>query len=309
MLEYSDFIKKNNKSNLNDLKEKVFSLIITIISFLCIIVLAFIIFFIIKESIPILKHIGIYNFVFGRVWRPLAFGVSESYGIFYIILSTIYTAMLSTLISLFIGIGFSIFLVFAANDFVRSFSLSLMDLIVAVPSVIYGFIGLVIIVKFFEHIPILNMSAGESVLAASLLLSFMILPFIISTVTESMMMLKKDYNNVSLSLGIDKWYMISELILPNSKNAILVGFILAVSRALGETMAVMMVIGNSLVFPRLLGKAETIASLIALEIGMAEVKSLHYSALFASGAILMVTLSIINISVHFLRKYLLKLEL
>lgn len=309
MLEYSDIIKKNNKSNLNDLKEKLFSLIITIISFLCIIVLAFIIFFIIKESIPILKHIGIYNFVIGKVWRPLAFGVSESYGIFYIILSTIYTAMLSTLISLFIGIGFSIFLVFAANDFVRSFSLSLMDLIVAVPSVIYGFIGLVIIVKCFEHIPMLNMSAGESVLAASLLLSFMILPFIISTVTESMMMLKKDYNNVSLSLGIDKWYMISELILPNSKNAIFIGFILAVSRALGETMAVMMVIGNSLVFPRLLGKAETIASLIALEIGMAEVKSLHYSALFASGAILMVTLSIINISVHFLRKYLLKLEL
>ena len=141
MLEYSDFIKKNNKSNLNDLKEKFFSFVITIISFLCIIVLAFIIFFIIKESIPILKHIGIYDFVFGKVWRPLAFGVSESYGIFYIILSTIYTAMLSTFISLFIGIGFSIFLVFAANDFVRSFSLSLMDLIVAVPSVIYGFIS------------------------------------------------------------------------------------------------------------------------------------------------------------------------
>ncbi|PCG20435.1 hypothetical protein KQ44_10785 [Brachyspira sp. G79] len=284
-----------------------FSLFITIVSFLCIIVLAFIIFFIVKESIPILKHIGIYNFVFGKVWRPLAFGVSESYGIFYIILATIYTAMLSTLISLFIGIGFSIFLVFIANDFVRSFSLSLMDLIVAVPSVIYGFIGLVIIVKFFERV--LNMSAGESVLAASILLSFMILPFIISTVTESMIVLKKSYNNVSISLGVDKWYMVLKLILPNSKNAILVGFILAVSRALGETMAVMMVIGNSLVFPRLLGKAETIASLIALEIGMAEVKSMHYSALFASGAVLMITLSIINIFVHFLKKYLLKLEL
>ena len=302
MLEYS----YNNKSNI---KETVFSLFIKLISFLSIMLLAFIIFFIIKESIPILKHIGLYNFVFGKVWRPLAFGVSESYGIFYIILATIYTAFLSTLISLFIGIGFSIFLTFIANDFVRSFSLSLMDLIVAVPSVIYGFIGLVIIVKFFEHIPILNMSAGESVLAASILLSFMILPFIISTITESMMILKKSYNDVSISLGIDKWYMVSELILPNSKNAVLVGFILAISRALGETMAVMMVIGNSLVSPTLLGKAETIASLIALEIGMSEVRSLHYSALFASGAILMLTLSIINIAVHFLRKYLLKLEL
>ena len=307
MLEYSNILK-NNKSNLN-LKEIIFSIFIKLISFLCIMVLAFIIFFIVKESIPILKHTGIYDFVFGKVWRPLAFGVSESYGIFYIILATIYTAFLATFISLFIGIGFSIFLVFIANDFLRSFSLSLMDLIVAVPSVIYGFIGLVIIVKFFEHLPILNMSAGESVLAASILLSFMIIPFIISTITESMMILKKSYNDVSISLGIDKWYMVSELILPNSKNAVLVGFILAISRALGETMAVMMVIGNSLVSPTLLGKAETIASLIALEIGMSEVRSLHYSALFASGAILMLTLSIINISVHFLRKYLLKLEL
>lgn len=307
MLEYSNILK-NNKSNLN-LKEIIFSIFIKLISFLCIMVLAFIIFFIVKESIPILKHTGIYDFVFGKVWRPLAFGVSESYGIFYIILATIYTAFLATFISLFIGIGFSIFLVFIANDFLRSFSLSLMDLIVAVPSVIYGFIGLVIIVKFLEHLPILNMSAGESVLAASILLSFMIIPFIISTITESMMILKKSYNDVSISLGIDKWYMVSELILPNSKNAVLVGFILAISRALGETMAVMMVIGNSLVFPTLLGKAETIASLIALEIGMSEVRSLHYSALFASGAILMLTLSIINIAVHFLRKYLLKLEL
>ena len=305
MLEYFNIIK-NKKSNL---REIIFSIFVKLVSFLCIIILAFIIFFIIKESIPILRHIGIYNFVFGKVWRPLAFGVSESYGIFYIILATIYTAFLATLISLFIGIGFSIFIVFIANNFFRSFSLSLMDLIVAVPSVIYGFIGLVIIVKFFEHIPILNMSAGESVLAASILLSFMILPFIISTITESMMILKKSYNDISLSLGIDKWYMVYELILPNSKNAILVGFILAISRALGETMAVMMVIGNSLVFPKLLGKAETIASLIALEIGMSEVKSLHYSALFASGAILMVALSIINISIHFLKKYLLKLEL
>ena len=307
MLEYSNILK-NNKSNLN-LKEIIFSIFIKLISFLCIMVLAFIIFFIVKESIPILKHTGIYDFVFGKVWRPLAFGVSENYGIFYIILATIYTAFLATFISLFIGIGFSIFLVFIANDFLRSFSLSLMDLIVAVPSVIYGFIGLVIIVKFLEHLPILNMSAGESVLAASILLSFMIIPFIISTITESMMILKKSYNDVSISLGIDKWYMVSELILPNSKNAVLVGFILAISRALGETMAVMMVIGNSLVFPTLLGKAETIASLIALEIGMSEVRSLHYSALFASGAILMLTLSIINIAVHFLRKYLLKLEL
>lgn len=306
-MEYLNFIR--NKNLINKSNEIIFSLLIKLFSFVCIILLAFIIFFIIKESIPLFNKVGILNFVLGKVWRPLTFvssnNLNESYGIFNIIIATLYTAFLSTFISLFIGIGFSIFIVFMVNKSVRFFIMLIMDLIVAIPSVIYGFIGLVIIVKFFEK---LSMPAGESVLAASLLLSFMIVPFIASTVSESMILINKKYKDISLTLGVDKWYMILNLILPSSKNAILVGFILSVSRAMGETMAVMMVIGNSLVFPKLLGKAETIASLIALEIGTAEVKSLHYSALFASGAILMLSLSIINIAVYFLRKYLLKLE-
>lgn len=305
-----EFLSSIYKKNfINKIGEIIFSLLIKLFSFVCIILLAFIIFFIIKESVPLFNKVGILNFVLGKVWRPLTFAISnnlnESYGIFNIIIATLYTAFLSTFISLFIGIGFSIFIVFMANKFVRFFIMPIMDLIVAIPSVIYGFIGLVIIVKFFEK---LSMPAGESVLAASLLLSFMIVPFIASTVSESMILINKKYKDISLTLGVDKWHMILNLILPSSKNAILVGFILSVSRAMGETMAVMMVIGNSLVFPKLLGKAETIASLIALEIGTAEVKSLHYSALFASGAILMLSLSIINIAVYFLRKYLLKLE-
>ena len=305
-----EFLSSIYKKNfINKIGEIIFSLLIKLFSFVCIILLAFIIFFIIKESVPLFNKVGILNFVLGKVWRPLTFSISnnlnESYGIFNIIIATLYTAFLSTFISLFIGIGFSIFIVFIANKSVQFFIMPIMDLIVAIPSVIYGFIGLVIIVKFFEK---LSMPAGESVLAASLLLSFMIVPFIASTVSESMILINKKYKDISLTLGVDKWYMILNLILPSSKNAILVGFILSVSRAMGETMAVMMVIGNSLVFPKLLGKAETIASLIALEIGTAEVKSLHYSALFASGAILMLSLSIINIAIYFLRKYLLKLE-
>ena len=306
-----EFLSSIYKKNfINKIVEIIFSLLIKLFSFVCIILLAFIIFFIIKESVPLFNKVGILNFVLGKVWRPLTFSISnnlnESYGIFNIIIATLYTAFLSTFISLFIGIGFSIFIVFMANKSIRFFIMPIMDLIVAIPSVIYGFIGLVIIVKFFEKLYYARGRVGFSL--GSLLLSFMIVPFIASTVSESMILINKKYKDISLTLGVDKWYMILNLILPSSKNAILVGFILSVSRAMGETMAVMMVIGNSLAFPKLLGKAETIASLIALEIGTAEVKSLHYSALFASGAILMLSLSIINITVYFLRKYLLKLE-
>lgn len=116
-MEYLNFIR--NKNLINKSNEVIFSLLIKLFSFVCIILLAFIIFFIIKESIPLFNKIGILNFIFGKVWRPLTFVSSknlvESYGIFNIIIATLYTAFLSTFISLFIGIGFSIFIVFIAN--------------------------------------------------------------------------------------------------------------------------------------------------------------------------------------------------
>ncbi|HBK85650.1 MAG TPA: phosphate ABC transporter permease subunit PstC, partial [Firmicutes bacterium] len=98
----------------------------------------------------------------------------------------------------------------------------------------------------------------------------------------------------SSALGVSKWYMVTELILPASRKSILVSMALAIGRAMGETMAVMMVIGNSTKFPTLLGKAQTIPALIALEMGMVEVNSLHYHALYAAGLVLMLLLFAIN---------------
>ena len=159
--------------------------------------------------------------------------------------------------------------------------------------------GLVIIVKFFEK---LGRASGESVLSGGILLSIMILPFMIDTCEETMSNIKKRYENSSKALGVSKWYMVSELILPASIKSIFIALILALGRALGETMAVMMVIGNAPIFPHLLGKAQTISSLIALEMGMVEVGGLHYNALFASGLVLMIMILAINIFINFFRK-------
>ena len=103
-------------------------------------------------------------------------------------------------------------------------------------------------------------------------------------------------------MGVSKWYMVSEMVLPLSTKTIIISIILSTGRAMGETMAVMMVIGNAPIFPKLLGKAQTISSLIALEMGMTEVGSLHYSALFASGFILMMMIFCINILINYLKK-------
>ena len=178
------------------------------------------------------------------------------------------------------------------NRNVKRLIRGIVDILAGVPSVIYGFVGLLVVVKFFEVN--LSLASGESVLSGGIVLSVMLLPFIVSTCDESMEKIYREYSQSSRALGVSKSYMIRNLLLPASKRSILASVVLALGRGMGETMAVMMVIGNAPIVPRLLGKAQTIPSLIALEMGMAEVGSLHYHALFASGFVLMIMLLIIN---------------
>lgn len=238
------------------------------------------------------------EFVFGRRWKPVSAN-GQYLGILPIILATIYVSFTAVFIALPIGIGCSIFLSCVLPIKIRNIVKPYIDILAGVPSVIYGFMGLVILVKIFEK---LGMTSGETVLAGGLLLSVMILPFVISVCEETMGEIRKKYERISETMGVSKWYMVSEIILPLSIKSIIISMILSLGRAMGETMAVMMVIGNAPIFPRLLGKAQTISSLIALEMGMAEVGSLHYSALFASGFILMIMIFFINIFVNYLRK-------
>lgn len=268
---------------------------VTLISFL---VISFIIIFILKESLPLFKELGVKEFVLGRRWKPVS-ASGQYLGILPIILATLYVSFTAVFIALPIGIGCSIFLSCVLPVKIRNIVKPYIDILAGVPSVIYGFMGLVILVKIFEK---LGMTSGETVLTGGLLLSVMILPFVISVCEETMGEIRKKYEKISDAMGISKWYMVSEIILPLSIKSIIISMILSLGRAMGETMAVMMVIGNAPIFPRLLGKAQTISSLIALEMGMAEVGSLHYNALFASGFILMIMIFFINILVNYLRK-------
>lgn len=278
--------------------DRIFSFIIKLLALLSSLTILFVLFFILKESLPVFKDVSLFKFILGNTWRPLSNPPSIS--ILPIILGTIYISLLSIVIALPIGVGCSLFLVFNVPKGLKSLLKAIIDILTGIPSVVYGFIGLLTIVKFFERH--FFMSSGESVLAGGILLSIMILPFIISTCEESMQKIKDRYESQARALGVSKWYMISKLILPCAKRSILASVILALGRAMGETMAVMMVIGNSPIMPRLLGKAQTIPSLIALEVGTAQVNSLHYHGLFASGLILMVLLLIINAILYFVKK-------
>lgn len=272
------------------IREKIFEILIKMLTLFSVLILAFVVIFIFKESLTFFKEVSLLKFITGRKWNPL--GPPEELSILNIIRGTLYVSLVAIAIALPIGIGTAVVLSCYTNRNVKRLIRGIVDILAGVPSVIYGFVGLLVVVKFFEVN--LSLASGESVLSGGIVLSVMLLPFIVSTCDESMEKIYREYSQSSRALGVSKSYMIRNLLLPASKRSILASVVLALGRGMGETMAVMMVIGNAPIVPRLLGKAQTIPSLIALEMGMAEVGSLHYHALFASGFVLMIMLLIIN---------------
>lgn len=278
--------------------ERFFSFLCRIAAYFTVFILAFIIFFIARESTAALREIPLLDFLFGTNWQPTK--TPPQIEILPMIAATLSVSFLAILIALPIGVGTAVFLAVILNKKLRKIFDPFVDILAGIPSVVYGLLGFVVIVKSFEKY--FQFSSGESVLAGGILLSIMVLAYIISTVKESMLLILEKYELSSKALGISKWHMIRYLILPAAKKSIIAALILAFGRAVGETMAVMMVIGNSPLMPKLLGRAQTIPALIALEMGGAQLNSLHYHSLFAAGLFLMLILFVVNILFYYLKE-------
>lgn len=283
---------------MNRTLEKLFSTLCRLFAGLSALLLFLVIVFIARESLQIFREVNFLDFISGVNWNPLA--PEPQAGILPMILGTVYVSVVALLISLPIGIGCALELAALENQRLKSFCTSLLGVLAGIPSVIYGFIGLLVVVKFLEKN--LRLAAGESILSGGIVLAVMVLPYIISSAAETMEQIYAQYKEASLALGVSKSYLLRRLILPNAKGAVLTALILAFSRAMGETMAVMLVIGNSPLLPRLLGKGETIPALIALEIGTAGLGSLHYHALFTAGFVLMLLLIFLNALFYLLKR-------
>lgn len=280
-------------------KNRIFSGVILAMTILTVLILAFVIYFIVKEALPTFQEVKLTDFLFGQRWMPIAYTGEVSFGIFNFIMATLYVSFVALVIAVFVGLGAAVFLSCVASERMRGILYPFVDLLAGIPSVIYGFIGLAILVKYFIR---LGIPTGSCVLAAGILLAVMLLPFLVSSCSETMLKVKETYLPAAEAMGISKWYTIATIVLPASWKNILMSMILAIGRAMGETMAVMMVMGNANLFPRLLGKSESIASVIALEMGTAVVDSTHYHALYAAGMVLMILLFVINLVIMFLRE-------
>lgn len=283
-----------------------FSALLCALTALTVLTLAFVIYFIVQEALPTFEEVPLREFLFGRRWMPIDYtGAGASFGIFNFIMGTLSVSLIAMLLASLVGFGAAVFLSCAAGARTRAVLYPLIDLLAGIPSVVYGFVGLLVLVRLFLKA---GVHTGSCVLAAGILLAVMLLPYLVSSCSETILKAKERYLPAADALGISPWYTVAAVILPASWKNILLSMVLAIGRAMGETMAVMMVMGNANLFPTLLGKGESIAAVIALEMGTAVVGSTHYHALYAAGLVLMVLLFIINVGITLLRDRLLRRE-
>ncbi|HNP49962.1 MAG TPA: phosphate ABC transporter permease subunit PstC, partial [Bacteroidia bacterium] len=203
------------------------------------------------------------------------------------------------LFALPIGIATSIYMAEVANEKVRKILKPIIELLAGIPSVVYGFFGLIVIVPLIHDV--FNLPVGETALAGSIVLAIMALPTIITVSEDAIRNTPRSMKEASLALGANRWQTIHRVVLPYSMSGITAAAILGIGRAIGETMAVLMVTGNAAVMPHsLLQPVRTIPATIAAELGEAPQGGVHYKALFALGCILFILTLVINLWVEYI---------
>ena len=237
------------------------------------------------------------NFVSGREWFPTAQPAAQM-GVLPLILGTLWVSFGAIMIALPLGLATAIYMAEIADDKVRKVLKPVIELLAGIPSVVYGFFGLIIIVPLIQRI--FNLPVGETGLAGSIILGIMALPTIITISEDALRNTPRDMKEASLALGASKWQTIYRVVLPYSSSGISAAAILGIGRAIGETMAVLMVTGNASIIPHtFLEPLRTIPATIAAELGEAPQGGLHFQALFALGCILFIMTLIINLAVEF----------
>ena len=290
---------------MNAWKEKLMQGVFFIAACTSVLAVALICVFLFINGVPAMKEIGFAKFLTGTVWRPN----NDIYGIFPMIMGSIYVTAGAILIGVPIGILTSVFMAKYCPKQIYPVLKGATELLAGIPSVIYGFFGLVVMVpairefgKTLRQAGILHKGGdGNSILTASLLLGMMILPTIIGVTESNIRAVPSQYYEGSLALGATHEQSIFKVVLPAAKSGVIAGVVLGIGRAIGETMAVIMIAGNQARLPESIFEGvRTMTANIVLEMGYAS--GLHREALIATGVVLFVFILIINFSVALLNR-------
>lgn len=242
--------------------------------------------FIIGQGTPIMFKYGLKSFLAGKDWYPS----EKAFGLLPMIVGSLYVTAGALVIGVPFGLACAIVLTEFSSRRVRRIIKPLVELLAGIPSVVYGFIGVIILVPFIRET---FGGPGLSVLAASIILGIMILPTIISISVDSLQAIPPSYREGSIALGATRWQTVKMVLFPAARSGIAASVILGMGRAIGETMATIMIAGNAAEIPRsLLMPVRTLTSNIALEMSYATGE--HREALFATGVILFIIIMILN---------------
>ena len=279
---------------MKNIKEKAMHAVFLMAACICIAAVVLICGFLFANGVPAIGKIGVFKFLLGTQWRP----ENDIYGILPMIIGSIYVTAGALIIGVPIGVLTAVFMAgFCPRRLYKPLKAGI-DLMAGIPSVVYGFFGLVVIVPFVrEHIG----GRGFSVLTASVLLGIMILPCIISVSESALRAVPAGIYEGALALGASHEKSMFFAVLPAAKSGVLAGIVLGMGRAIGETMAVMMVAGNQPIIPEsITSGVRTLTANIVIEMGYSA--DLHREALIATGVVLFVFILLINLLISVLKR-------
>lgn len=276
------------------MKEQVMKGVFVAAAALSILAVVLICVFLFANGVPAIQKIGVLDFLLGRRWKPS----NDIYGIFPMIIGSVYVTAGAVIIGVPLGILCAVFLAWFCPEKLHKVVKPAVELLAGIPSIVYGFFGLVVIVPIMQN---LFGGSGKGILTASILLGIMILPTIIGVSESSIRAVPIAYYEGSLGLGATHERSVFFAVLPAAKQGILAGVILGVGRAIGETMAVVMIAGNQPVLPNsIFSGVRTMTANIVMEMGYAA--DLHRQALLGTAVVLFVFILIINLCFSMLKR-------
>lgn len=288
-------------------KEKFYKGIFTFLAFASLIFLVGITITLFMEGLPVFKEVGFFDFILGKSWYPTY--DPPDFGILPLILGSIWVTAGAVLFCVPIGVGSALFINELAGKRLKSILKPIIEILAGIPSIVYGFFGMVVIAPFIQRL--LNLPVGLTAFTGSLMLGIMATPTVCSLSEDALSFVPRSFREASLAVGANRWQTLTKVVFPASASGISTSIILGMSRAVGETMTVLMVTGGAAVIPHTLFQpVRPMTSTIAAEMGEAVMGSTHYHSLFAIGLILFFITLIFNIIAELIsRRFRMKLGL
>ena len=294
-------LKGYQKGRARQRKERTIRIFFFSVALASIAILALIVVFLFMEGFPIFNKVSVVDFIFGKYWYPTS--DPPEFGIFALIMASLSVTAVASVISIPLGVMTALYLAEVSSGRIREWVKPVVELLAALPSVVIGFFGMVIVAPFLQDI--FNIATGLNLFNASLMLAFMSIPTICSISEDAIFSVPKELKEASLALGATHWETIWRVVIPASISGISTAVILGMSRAIGETMVVLMVAGGAAMVPSsIFDPVRPMPASIAAEMAEAPFRSDHYFALFATGIVLFIfTLFFNMVAEHISNKY------